>query len=179
MSMPHAPQPAKLVVGVLLKDRAIFPDIASELEAAFGVFDVVSPWMAFNYSSYYEKEMGAPLWRRMLAFRTLIEQDRLADVKVAANAMEQTRSAGGRREANIDPGYLLLERWVLATGKNYSHRIYIGRGIYADLTLIYQRGAYRALPWTYPDYAGEPLGRFLVAVRRKYAVDIKGEAPTS
>lgn len=179
MSIPQAPRPAKLIVGVLLKDRGLFPDIASELEAAFGAFDVVSPWMAFDYTSYYEKEMGAPLWRRMLAFRTLIEQDRLADVKLAADAMEQTRSAGGRREANLDPGYLLLERLVLATGKNYSHRIYIGRGIYADLTLIYQRGAYRALPWTYPDYAGEPLRRFLVVVRRKYAVDIRGETPTS
>lgn len=179
MSMPHAPRPAKLVVGVFLKDRALFPDIANELEATFGAFDVVSPWMAFDCTSYYEKEMGAPLWRRMLAFRPLIEQDRLADVKLATHAMEQIRSTGGRREANIDPGYLLLERLVLATGKNYSHRIYIGRGIYADLTLIYQRNAYRALPWTYPDYAGEPLGRFLMAVRRKYAVDIRGQATTS
>ena len=179
MSMPQAPRPAKLVVGVLLKDRGLFTDLAVELEAAFGAFDVVSPWLAFDYTSYYEKEMGAPLWRRMSAFRTLIEQDRLADVKLAANALEQARSAGGRRTVNIDPGYLLLERWVLATGKNYSHRIYIGRGIYADLTLIYRRGAYRALPWTYPDYAGEPLRRFLVAVRRKYASDIRGETATS
>jgi hypothetical protein len=174
MSMPHAPRPAKLVAGVFLKDRSLFPDIAGELEAAFGALDLVSPWMPFDYTSYYEKEMGAPLWRRMLAFQALIEQDRLADIKLAANAMEQTRSAGGRREVNIDPGYLLLERFVLATGKNYSHRIYIGRGIFADLTLVYRRGAYRALPWTYPDYAGEPLCRFLLAVRRKYAVDIRG-----
>lgn len=178
MSMPHAPRPAKLVVGVIVKDRGLFPGIAGELEAAFGACDVVSPWLAFDRTSYYEKEMGAPLWRRMLAFRRLIEQDRLAEVKLAANAMEQARSPGGRRTANIDPGYLLLERLVLATGKNFSHRVYIGRGIYADLTLIYQRGAYRALPWTYPDYAGEPLRRFLVAVRRKYAVDMTGETPT-
>jgi hypothetical protein len=178
MSTPHAPRPAKLVVGVLLRDRGLFPDLAVELEAAFGAVDVVSPWMAFGYTSYYEEEMGAPLWRRMSAFRLLIAQDRLADVKLAANAMEQARSAGGRRTANIDPGYLLLERLVLATGKNYSHRIYIGRGIYADLTLIYRDGAYRALPWTYPDYAGEPLRRFLTAVRRKYAFDIRGETPT-
>jgi hypothetical protein len=178
MSMPHAPRPAKLVVGVIVRDRGLFPDIAGELEAAFGPCDAVSPWLAFDRTSYYEKEMGAPLWRRMSAFRRLIEQDRLAEVKRTTNAMEQARSPGGRREANIDPGYLLLERLVLATGKNFSHRVYIGGGIYADLTLIYQRGAYRALPWTYPDYAGEPLRRFLVAVRRKYAVDITGETPS-
>jgi hypothetical protein len=179
MSMPQAPRPAKLVVGVIVKDRGLFPGIAGELQAAFGACDMVSPWLAFDRTSYYAKEMGAPLWRRMLAFRRLIEQDRLAEVKRTTNAMEQARCPDGRREANIDPGYLLLERLVLATGKNYSHRVYIGGGIYADLTLIYQRGAYRALPWTYPDYSSEPLGRFLAAVRRKYAADMTGETPTT
>ena len=73
---------------------------------------------------------------------------------------------------NIDPGYLLFERFVLATGKNYSHRIYIGEGIYADLTLIYQQGAYRPLPWTYPDYSEKAMGQFLMLVRKKYRLDI-------
>jgi hypothetical protein len=104
----------------------------------------------------------------------LIGQDQLADIKLVTNALEQARAADGRRRVNIDPGYLLLERFVLATGKNYSHRIYLGRGIYADLTLIYRQGAFRALPWTYPDYGGQPIGHFLHVVRRKYAVDKKG-----
>jgi hypothetical protein len=174
MSMPQRPEPAKRVVGVFLKDRGLFPEIAGELAAAFGALDLVSPWMAFDYTSYYEREMGAPLWRRMLVFQPLIEQDQLVEMKRATNAMEQTRTVAGRRQVNIDPGYLLLERFVLATGKNFSHRIYLGRGIYADLTLIYRQGAFRALPWTYPDYGGQALGRFLQAVRRKYAADIKG-----
>jgi hypothetical protein len=176
MSKPQPPRPAKLVSGVLLKDQALFPEVSGELQAAFGGLDLVSPWMAFDYTSYYEKEMGAPLWRRMLAFKPLVEQERLAEIKLATNAMEQARAAGGRRTVNIDPGYLLLERFVLATGKNYSHRIYIGRGLYADLTLIYRDGAYEALPWTYPDYADEPLRLFLLAVRRKYVLDLSGAA---
>jgi hypothetical protein len=110
----------------------------------------------------------------MLAFKPLVEQDRLAEIKLATNAMEQACVVDGRRRVNIDPGYLLLERFVLATGKNYSHRIHIGRGIYADLTLIYRRGGYQPLPWTYPDYADQPLRLFLLAVRRKYAVDLEG-----
>ena len=174
MSMPQPPRPAKLVTGIFLKEQAFFPEISRELQAAFGGLDLVSPWMAFDYTPYYEKEMGAPLWRRVMAFKPLVEQDRLADIKLATNAMEQARAVGGRRRVNIDPGYLLLERFVLATGKNYSHRIYIGRGIYADLTLIYERGAYQALPWTYPDYADQPLRRFLLAVRKKYSVDLRG-----
>ena len=78
-----------------------------------------------------------------------------------------------RIAGEVNPGYLLSERFVLATGKNFTHRIYIGQGIYADLTLIYQRGAFEKLPWTYPDYADEPVLAFLEKVRIKYALDIK------
>jgi hypothetical protein len=174
MSIPQRPEPAKLVVGVFLKDRDLFQGIVRQLAAAFGALDLVSPWLVFDCTTYYEREMGAPLWRRMLAFQSLIEQDRLVEIKLATNAMEQACMVGGRRQANIDPGYLLLERFVLATGKNYSHRIYLGRGIYADLTLIYRQGAFRPLPWTYPDYGGQAVGRFLQAVRRKYAAEKRG-----
>lgn len=174
--MPQPPRPAKLVAGIVLKEQALLPEVSGELQAAFGGLDVVSPWMAFDYTSYYEKEMGAPLWRRVLAFKALVEQERLAEIKLATNAMEQARAMGGRRMVNIDPGYLLHERFVLATGKNYSHRIYIGRGIYADLTLIYRGGAYQALPWTYPDYADQPLRGFLRTVRRKYRADLQSQA---
>ena len=174
MSMPQRPEPAKLVVGVFLKDREMFPGIAGELAAAFGALDLVSPWMAFDYTSYYEQGNGRPAVAAHAGLPTVIEQDQLVEMKLATNAMEQTRAVAGRRQVNIDPGYLLLERFVLATGKNFSHRIYLGRGIYADLTLIYRQGAFRALPWTYPDYGGQALGRFLQAVRRKYAADIKG-----
>jgi len=101
-----------------------------------------------------------------------IAQERLAEIKLATNAIEQCRAVDGRRTVNLDPGYLLLERFVLASGKNYAHRIHVGRGIYADLTLVFQRGEFRALPWTYPDYADHPLRRFLSAVRQKYGLDL-------
>jgi hypothetical protein len=175
MSLPQPPRRAKLVIGVLLGRQDLFPLLAAELEAAFGGVDLVSSWMPFDYTTYYEKEMGAGLLRRVLAFRTLMAQERLAEIKLATNAMEQARAVEGRRRVNIDPGYLLLERFVLATGKNFSHRIYLGQGIYADLTLIYHHGTFHALPWTYPDYAAPPLRRFLLAVRGKYALDLNAE----
>ena len=77
------------------------------------------------------------------------------------------------RQVNIDPGFLLMERLVLATGKNFAHRIYIGKCIYADLTLIYQKNGYQPLPWTYPDYAHESIRNFLILVRNKYMEDLK------
>jgi hypothetical protein len=172
MSLPQPPQPAKLVIGALLKERALYPAVIADLEAAFGPMDLVSPWLPFDTTRYYESEMGSPLWRRVAAFKPLVAQERLAEVKLATNALERVRATEGRRPVNLDPGYLLLERFVLASGKNFTHRIHVGCGIYADLTLVFQRGQFRALPWTYPDYADHPLRRFLFAVRRKYALDL-------
>ncbi|MFO7709145.1 MAG: DUF4416 family protein [Desulfobacterales bacterium] len=176
MSHPLPPKPAKLVVGVLAGDRALLAELSARLAGRFGPPDLVSQWFPFGYTAYYEPEMGAPLWRRVLAFTGLIAQDGLAQIKLETNALEQDYRVGGRRRVNIDPGYLLLERFVLATGKNFSHRIYIGYGIYADLTLLYRRGGFHPLPWTYPDYADAPLLGFLQRVRRKYVADLAAAA---
>jgi hypothetical protein len=175
MSIPQPPKPAKLVIGVIIRDRAVLARLAGDLAQRFGPVDMVSPWFDFDYTNYYKREMGAPLYRRMFSFADLIRQRNLARIKLATNEMEKAESVGDRRRFNIDPGYLVYERWVLATGKNYSHRIYLERGIYADLTLIFQKGGYRALPWTYPDYAQPDLQRFLLQVRRRYATDLQRE----
>jgi hypothetical protein len=174
MSLPQAPKPAKLVIGLIMQDRGLFEPLAVELSTGYGPVDIVSSWMPFDYTTYYEPEMGTPLYRRLLAYKNLIDQDDLPEIKLTTNRLEQTFSQNGRRRVNIDPGYLLYERFVLASGKNFTHRIYIGNGIYADLTLIYQRGGFEKLPWTYPDYADEPMLAFLTQVRNKYALDLKG-----
>jgi hypothetical protein len=173
VSLPQQPKPGKLVVGLLMKDKALFEPLSRELISLFGSTDMVSSWMAFDYTAYYEPELGSPLYRRLLTFETLIEQQELAAIKLATNRLEQAYSRNRRRKVNIDPGYLLYERFVLASGKNFAHRIYIGHCIYADLTLIYRKGAFETLPWTYPDYADQPIRSFLERVRKKYAIDIK------
>jgi hypothetical protein len=179
MSVPHPPPPVKLIVGLLMARREIFACLAAELSAAFGRLDLVSAWLPFHYTSYYAAEMGPELFRRVLAFGPLVASERLAAIKLATNAIEQARAPDGRRSVNIDPGILSRERLVLATGKNYSHRIHLGQGIHADLTLIYRGGAFHPLPWTYPDYADLPLQRFLLAVRAKYVRDLQAEAPAA
>ena len=173
MSIPQAPKPAKLIIGLIMKNRRLLEPLTVALAASYGPLDMVSAWMPFDYTTYYEPEMGAPLLRRMLAFKNLIRQIELPAIKLTTNRLEELYSQNGRRRVNIDPGYLLLERLVLASGKNFSHRIYIGDGIYADLTLTYRHGAFEKLPWTYPDYADQPVLAFLQQVRRKYAVDLK------
>ena len=173
MSEPQTAKPAKLVIGVFTPSKKKIDNLALELSSQFGQIDLVSSWMDFNYTSYYEPEMGPALVRRVFAFKRLIEQGQLAAVKIATNQIEQAYSTGGKRAANIDPGYMLHERFVLASGKNFSHRIYIGLGIYADLTLIYQKGSFQKLPWTYPDYSDQALLNFLDQVRRKYILEMK------
>lgn len=175
MSRPQSPKPAKLVIGLLLSDKQLFKQVAEDLQKKYGTLDMVSSWMDFEYTDYYSREMGKPLYRRMLVFVQLVEQMALAEIKLHTNTIERKYAAADQRRVNIDPGYLLYERFVLATGKNYSHRIYIGEGIYADLTLIFQKGAYQSLPWTYPDYQDAGMRAFLIQVRQKYSADIKQE----
>ncbi|MFH0731233.1 MAG: DUF4416 family protein [Pseudomonadota bacterium] len=176
MSQPQTPSPAKLVIGLFMKEKDLFSPVASALADRFGAIDMISRWLPFDYTIYYEPEMGAPLNRRMLVFKQLIEQEDLPGIKQITNEIEIGHAVEGKRRVNIDPGYLLHERFVLATGKNFTHRIYLGQGIYADLTLIYTKGGFQTLPWTYPDYASDNMIGFLREVRKKYTIDLKSMA---
>jgi len=173
MSHPQIPKPAKLVVGLFTREQELMTAVAARLMECFGPIDLISPIFPFDFTTYYEKEMGSALFRRIFVFKSLIRQDDLADIKLKTNAMEQVFAADEKRRVNIDPGYLLMERLVLATGKNFAHRIHIGKCIYADLTLIYQKNGYQPLPWTYPDYAHDTIRNFLILVRNKYMEDLK------
>ena len=172
MSIPQTPKPAKLVVGLFMNDKRLLESAAGNLGDVFGPIDLASTWFSFDFTDYYTSEMGTPLFRRVLAFKNHIQQHDLADIKLMTNALEQEYLENGRRRINMDPGCLVHERFVLATTKNYTHRISIGKGIYADLTLIYTRGGFQTLPWTYPDYARKNMLTFLERVRCKYIKDI-------
>ena len=173
MSKLQAPKPAKLVIGLFTGDLQIFEKMVPEFISTYGQIDLVSPWMAFNCTRYYEMEMGTPLYRRLCAFQALIAQHDLAGIKMNTHRIEQSFSQSGRRRVNIDPGYMLRERFVLASGKNFSHRIYIGQHIYADLTLIYHKGCFQKLPWTYPDYADQSMLTVLERIRQKYIMEVR------
>jgi uncharacterized protein DUF4416 len=176
MSKPQRPKPAKLVVGLFMNEKRLFDAIMGSLTQMFGGADIISAWFPFDYTAYYEPEMGAPLFRRMVAFKNLILQNDLPAIKLDTNDIELIFLKNSSRTVNIDPGYLTLERFVLATGKNFTHRIYLDRGIYADLTLIYQKGDFRELPWTYPDYRQNDIKNFLKHARNKYTLDLKSSS---
>ncbi len=138
------------------------------MEDLWGRIDLLSEVRLFDYTSYYEPEMGAPLYRRWAAFRDLVPQERLVSIKQQALGLEDEWTVQGKRRLNIDPGLLTAERLVLSTGKNFSHRIYLSAGIFAEVTLIYRGGGFQPLPWTYPDYR-DPLSRWWFdRTREKY-----------
>lgn len=176
MSRPQKPKPAKLVIGLFLKEKRLVVPVTKALTEKFGPVEMVSSWFLFDFTTYYEKEMGGPLFRRMLVFKPLIKQGDLSQIKLITNALELEYSKDSKRMVNLDPGYMLRERFVLATCKNYSHRIYIGKRIYADLTLMYSKGQFKILPWTYPDYAEKNMLAYLEKVRNKYVIDLKQTA---
>jgi hypothetical protein len=53
------------------------------------------------------------------------------------------------------------------------HRVYLSKGIYADLTLIFQKGSFRPIKWTYPDYADPKIIEFFDGVREQYMNQLK------
>ena len=117
--------------------------------------------------------MGRFLYRRMVSFDELIPPEFLPDAKLLTNLVEEQFSSDGRRKVNIDPGYLSPAHLILATGKGYTYRPYLRGGIYADLALIFTDGAFSALSWTYPDYAGQEVMAALIKIRNKYMISLK------
>ena len=89
MSKPQPPKPGKLVIGIILKKKSFLVPVANELVEKFGTVDLVSAWFPFTKTTYYEPEMGAPLFRRMLTFKRLILQDALAKIKLQTNMLEK------------------------------------------------------------------------------------------
>jgi len=149
-----------------------------ELSGRFGPLWSESELLPFDHTDYYAAELGAPLFRRLLAFERLAPLDSLVEAKRFACGLERglARPDGARR-VNLDPGLLTLERLVLASGKNFTHRIYLGRGVWADLTLIYnKRTGWVDLPWTFPDYASETMKRRLTELRALYKTRIEAGA---
>jgi hypothetical protein len=161
---------------MLLAREDLALPITRRLGEYFGPPDLVGPWWPFTATDYYTQEMGPNLGRRLVAFLHLADPAQLANWKVFTNGIEEGFSPGGRRMVNLDPGYVAKERLVLATGKNYTHRIYLDQGIYGDLTLIYSRGEFRPLPWSYPDYVQGDLPALLGLVRKKYLWQLKAMA---
>lgn len=173
------PKPAALVMAIMADSLTRLEQAKISLMKRFSRIELESDPYPFIYSSYYEKEMGKGLIKQFLSFAEPIEMDKLREIKIATNRLEEDMASKqeGRltRTVNIDPGYLSLAQLVLASTKNYSHRIYLGGGIFAEVTLIYRHGGFQPLDWTYPDYRTELARQFFVRVRERLLSRIRSE----
>ncbi len=174
MSSPREADHVKLIASLFSQDKSLLDEVVPRLEEMFSGVDWISPEILFDRTRYYEREMGWPLHRRFISFKELIPPEALVDVKIRTNGVEDHYRTEGKRRINIDPGYLAMERLVLATGKNYTHRIYLSRGIYGDLTLVFRKGGFCPLEWTYPDYADKVVVGFFNQLRERYKQQLRG-----
>jgi len=174
MSHLTEPEDVQLLCSLFSPEELLLTQCLQELEGLFGPADWVSRPLLFDRTRFYEREMGWPLHRRFVTFRELIRPDALVGAKIRTQRLEERYTQEGKRRVNVDPGYLSLERLVLATGKNYTHRIYLSKGIYADLTLVFQRGTFRGLEWTYRDYASPEMIEVFNGIRERYKERLRG-----
>ncbi len=166
------PMPVKIFCGMIAKQEAI-EQAVRRLSVCFGQIDVESKVVRFEVTDYYEEEMGRGLVRKWLAFEGLRERGFLPLAKHMALEIEAQLSEGCRRKINIDPGYVDNAQVVLATTKNYAHRIYIGMGYYAEVTLVYRGGGFKPLEWTYPDYQSPIALEFFTRARSIYHAEVR------
>ena len=169
--------PVKLLLPMLAAEEALLAAVEADLTALWGAIDYRSAPLLFAHTDYYAHEFGPRLLRRFLAFERLIDPGDLAAIKRATNEIEARWSEGGRRRVNLDPGYLTQAKLVLATTKNQAHRIYLGQGIYAEVTLIYRDGAWRPLPWTYLDYASAAYHAVFSEIRALLSLQLRLARP--
>ncbi len=142
----------KLIAGLIGKE-SFFRRAKTKLASRFGCIDFESEILNFTYTDYYNREMGSDLKRQFLSFKRLISPEMIPDIKIYTNDLESKFfSSNKKRSVNIDPGYLSLSKLVLATTKDHQHRIYLGKGIYAEVTLRYRNKTFCPWEWTYPDY---------------------------
>ncbi|MDQ7780666.1 MAG: DUF4416 family protein [Planctomycetota bacterium] len=208
MSRPSPHLPVKPFVGIITSATALIDEVRPILCEQLGEIDHESPLLDFDFTDYYEPEMGRSLKRKFLSFSRLISPEELPELKLWTNGLE-ARYAGeppawrpladGRagphaavcavgqapvphdtadgidatctarpvtgRRINLDPGYVTQAKVVLATAKDFSHRIYLRDGIYAEVTLKYGKGTFHPWPWTFPDYRQESYISFFNAMR--------------
>jgi hypothetical protein len=149
------PELVKLIMAMITNNKDLFNQIENILEKKFGKIDYRSKIIEFNFTTYYEKEMGKNLLRKFLSFNNLIYPDKIKEIKKYSNKLEEKFSTYNKRNINLDPGYINLGKLVLASTKDNLQRIYLGEGIYAEVTLYYKNKKYNPFFYTYPDYCSK------------------------
>jgi hypothetical protein len=165
--------PVKLFIGILVSNSKFIPEVEQRLTTLYGSVDHRSDVIPFDFTDYYESEMGDLIDRVFFSFERLIEADQLPEIKRQTNELEQelapllkTPNTNVKRPVNLDPGYIEQAKIILASTKNFYHRIYLGKGIFGEVTMHFKNNTYQFFPWTYPDYQSKDYQEFFLRTRQ-------------
>lgn len=173
----------KLISGLLSAKEDFLAQSKLYLAKRYGPIDLESSVIPFDFTDYYDEELGKGILRQYISFKTLIRAEYIGRIKRQTIREERRFKVSGNRKVNIDPGYVALDKMVLATTKGGTYRIYLGKGlpspfskglgIYAQSTLYFEKGSFCPWPWTYPDYRTQMAVEFFNKVRAEYKSAIK------
>lgn len=177
MAEARRPGPVRFFTAVLAADERCLQAAARLVAERWGEPDLASPHYPFAHTGYYAAETGTHIIRAFFSFPGGFDREELPARKNASNAMEKELAAaladtGLSRPVNLDPGYLALEKIVLASCKNFAHRLYLGQGVFGEVTLFYRGGRFEGAPWTFPDFLSGAYDAFFLEVRRALAREL-------
>lgn len=171
MSVIRSDIPKALPVFSIVYTESLEDQLEDVLSPLVSKYEAFKP--SFNPSlSYYAKEMKGGLKRIIIYSDQVLERDCLIRLKLKAVEIENSFAIDGKRQINIDPAILTLEQFVLSTGKPYNHRIYLGEGVFTDLTLIFANKTFCGLDWSYPDYLHPEKISFFNNLRKRFKQDL-------
>lgn len=177
----RTPAKVKIIVGVLAKDTQSVEDVRETLRNRFGEEDLNLSPFPFTFTNYYVDEIGDVPVRAFFSYETLVERTEIVDIKLWTNDIEleiaEKNGTPGLRPVNLDPGYMTLGQFFLATTKDQRQRVYMQRGIFVEPTLYFQDGHFHAFEWTYRDYQSEKYIQYLEQVRARLAYQMSTGKP--
>lgn len=172
---PANPDPVKLFVGILYSDEKLLGKAKESLQERYGGIDYESQSFPFTMTDYYVPEMNSPIFRIFLSHAPLIQPNEIARIKLETIEIEEKLALKGKRKVNLDPGYMDTCKVLLASVKYNGPKIYLDHGIYADLTLQYEKGSFHFYPWSFPDFKTGQYNRPFLRIRELYKTQLKRE----
>lgn len=179
MGKAKTPQKKKLIIGFIYKDDEVLSKVEALLKRRFGPVDLRSQELPFSHTKYYKEEIGTELKRRFISFERLVKPEKYWKIKLLTNKLEHKFSRNNKRAVNIDPGFISLDKLVLLTTKDYTHRLYLGDGIFGETTLFFKEGSFRPHEHTYPDYKTREYIDFFSSTRDIYRAQLKNNILTN
>ncbi|MCK5146114.1 DUF4416 family protein [bacterium] len=171
--IPQTIMPVKLFIGVLYSDVVQFEHALELVQSLYGQIDYRCKDFDFTATDYYVPEMGPSIYRNFISFKKLISAEDITAIKLETNEVELALAVGGSRRVNLDPGYMDFDKIVLASAKYNAQKILLNNGIWADLTLRYEKGQYHPYPWSFPDFKSGIYNAAFMSIRARYKAGIR------